>query len=636
VNLSGGTFIANLNNVVIAKKDIQQGAVNGTLTIGASAANAVQANRISIGVGPGTANGSLRFAGGSLSADVIERGTGTAAFDWTGGTLRVNTFGNGAQLFDLNNAGSGRLSPGVPIGVTNIRGNYVQGPSAASQLDLGGTTPATGHDQINVTGSATLAGTLDVRFSGGFTPVLGNTFDLLTFASRSGMFQNVLLPTLPGPTAFQLDYSVPTKVTLKMVTPQSLDWIGPAPSGTWSSASNWSAAAPPTTNSDANFSNTTAVDKQAVLDANATVHRVTIGGSNGTMSVVIPSDRTLLATDRIVVAGGGRLDLARGNVLSSAIELDDGTLRGGGITSTPIIAEDGTIDVPDAMQDLTLEGNVTITAARELTKTGPGRLNVTGALTGGSLNVAAGSTVAGPVMLTNLSLGGPDTTFRLQPASGVAVLSSLDVDGDDMPAATFDLTNNALVIDYSGPSPEEMIRTQILAGRGGPGLDAAWDGKGITSSSATVANNDEPDSRSIGYAENSALPLGPYMNFRGQQVDDTSILIAFTRTGDANLDGVVNDDDVTILGAFYAPGVSNPHWALGDFDYNGFVDDDDVTLLGVFYDPSAAPLIASVSPGTNEVTAVPEPSTLVSLSVSVLMLSALFAGVRRGRTSIPF
>ena len=69
--------------------------------------------------------------------------------------------------------------------------------------------------------------------------------------------------------------------------------------------------------------------------------------------------------------------------------------------------------------------------------------------------------------------------------------------------------------------------------------------------------------------------------------------MAFTRTADANLDGVVNDDDVTIVGASYAPGVAGASWAVGDFDYNGFVDDDDVTLLGVLYDPGAPPLAAA-------------------------------------------
>jgi hypothetical protein len=92
----------------------------------------------------------------------------------------------------------------------------------------------------------------------------------------------------------------------------------------------------------------------------------------------------------------------------------------------------------------------------------------------------------------------------------------------------------------------------------------------------------------VAYAENAAQPLGPYTTFRGQSVDDTAVIIAYTRTADANLDGVVNDDDVTIVGATYNPAAASQHWALGDFDFNGFVDDDDVTLLGAFFDPDAA------------------------------------------------
>jgi hypothetical protein len=48
---------------------------------------------------------------------------------------------------------------------------------------------------------------------------------------------------------------------------------------------------------------------------------------------------------------------------------------------------------------------------------------------------------------------------------------------------------------------------------------------------------------------------------------------------------------------------------LAIFDYNGFVDDDDVTLLGAFYDPSAVPLVASASAATANVAGVPEPQT---------------------------
>jgi hypothetical protein len=139
-------------------------------------------------------------------------------------------------------------------------------------------------------------------------------------------------------------------------------------------------------------------------------------------------------------------------------------------------------------------------------------------------------------------------------------------------------------------SPAGTIRSRIISGRGGAGLGATWNGAGITSSIAASANAAEPESRSVAYAENAALPLGKYTTFRGLPVDDTAILLALTRTGDLNLDGVVGDDDVTVLGASYAPGAANAAWAMGDIEYNGFVDDDDVTLLGAFYNPTAAPL----------------------------------------------
>jgi hypothetical protein len=158
-------------------------------------------------------------------------------------------------------------------------------------------------------------------------------------------------------------------------------------------------------------------------------------------------------------------------------------------------------------------------------------------------------------------------------------------------------------------------------------LGQSWSGTGITSSQVQADVAAHPESTSLAYADNAALPLGPRDTFRGETVDRTAILIGYTRTGDANLDGVVNDDDVTIVGAHYAPGVAKPAWALGDFDYNGFVDDDDVTLLGVFYDPEAAPLEASASPAPGVVAAIPEPTTLVLLCV--MLAATVIAAARR-------
>jgi hypothetical protein len=183
------------------------------------------------------------------------------------------------------------------------------------------------------------------------------------------------------------------------------------------------------------------------------------------------------------------------------------------------------------------------------------------------------------------------------------------------------------------------VRDKVLSGRGGSGLGKGWNGMGITSSAAATTNTTEPESRSVGYAENSTMPLGPFATFRGQPVDGTSILIAYTRTGDANLDGVANDDDVTIVSATYAPGVPQASWALGDFDYNGFVDDDDVTLLGAFYDPAAQALTlpspdlpaAGARRGITAA-AVPEPGTVALLVIG--LIAVLLRHVARRKVAV--
>ncbi|MEX2139567.1 MAG: Ig-like domain-containing protein [Pirellulales bacterium] len=193
-----------------------------------------------------------------------------------------------------------------------------------------------------------------------------------------------------------------------------------------------------------------------------------------------------------------------------------------------------------------------------------------------SLTLAAGSRA------TVLSAGTLDAVSRL---------NALNIGT----GATFDINDNALVLDYTGTSPEAAIRAKIIEGRGGVGVgNGNWNGTGITSGAAAAANELDPESRSIGYADNGTLPLGAYTTFRGQPVDATSVLIAFTRTGDANLDSLVNDDDATILGAFY-PNASAT-WAMADFDYTDTVDDNDATLLGAFYDPSATPFPAAAPP----------------------------------------
>src|SRR5205823_2365876 len=115
---------------------------------------------------------------------------------------------------------------------------------------------------------------------------------------------------------------------------------------------------------------------------------------------------------------------------------------------------------------------------------------------------------------------------------------------------------------------------------------------GIASFAASQAGGGDDISFAVGYVENSFLPqlgLSSYTSFGGQTVDSGSLLIRYTKGADANLDGIVNGDDVTIVGADLNNG-STGEWFLGDFDYDGICDGDDVTVLGALYDPTAPAL----------------------------------------------
>ena len=344
-------------------------------------------------------------------------------------------------------------------------------------------------------------------------------------------------------------------------------------SGVWSLLANWNGAVPNAPAARAAFADVITAPRTVTLDDPITLGRLEFDSSSS-YTIAGPN---VLAID--AANGKAQINVARGShTIGARLHLIDNT----------------EIGVSPADSTLTMTAGVNAPNVN-IEKTGAGTLAVNHLLAEG-LSINAGKVEITPVA------GAP----------GASVLGGLAIAGATAPTATLDLTTGAIVIDYTGTSPAATIHQQILSGRGGSGLGADWNGMGITSSAAAPANTTEPESRSIGYAENGILPLGPYTSFRGQAVDDTTLLMAFTRTGDANLDGVVNDEDVTIVGATYAPGVAQPHWALGDFDYNGFVDDVDVTLLSMFYDPAATPI--AMAAALSQPAAVPEPASFLLLA----------------------
>src|SRR5206468_3282975 len=99
-------------------------------------------------------------------------------------------------------------------------------------------------------------------------------------------------------------------------------------------------------------------------------------------------------------------------------------------------------------------------------------------------------------------------------------------------------------------------------------------------------------------------------------VDGSSVLVRWTRAGDANLDGAVDLTDFTFLASSFNG--TGKVWLNGDFNYDGTVDLTDFTVLASNFNTTAG----SVDVGT----AVPEPT-----SIALALTSAALVLPRRGR-----
>ena len=90
------------------------------------------------------------------------------------GTLSAVAMGGNLALT------GGTVAPGVGVGALSVGGAFTQSPGAALAIEL---ASASSFDVVNVTGSATLAGVIQVSLLGGFNPAVGSQFDILTSSS---------------------------------------------------------------------------------------------------------------------------------------------------------------------------------------------------------------------------------------------------------------------------------------------------------------------------------------------------------------------------------------------------------------------------------------------------------------------
>jgi hypothetical protein len=217
--------------------------------------------------------------------------------------------------------------------------------------------------------------------------------------------------------------------------------------------------------------------------------------------------------------------------------------------------------------------------------------------------------------------GGATVTLA---AGGSRSIKTAAVAVDLASGAKLDLNDNRLIVDYTaGASPVAALHT-LLASAYNYG---AWDGPGITSSTAGAAG---PGLFTLGCGEASGvfgLVGSETAAWGGQTIDGTSVLVRYTYAGDANLDGTIDGGDYGVIDNNIQIAGAHGYWN-GDFNYDGVVDGGDYGIIDNNIQAQGAPLPASdlIAPEPF-VTAVPEPAA--GLVVTFLASTSLFARGRR-------
>ena len=118
-----------------------------------------------------------------------------------------------------------------------------------------------------------------------------------------------------------------------------------------------------------------------------------------------------------------------------------------------------------------------------------------------------------------------------------------------------------------------VVQSLIIAGYNG----GAWNGAGgITSANAAAASSTSHKT-ALGYSEATDAFTTFNATFSGRSVDNTSILIRYTASGDANLDGKFDQSDldqVTARGHFN-DGTAYHTWTDGDMNFDARGDTAD-------------------------------------------------------------
>ncbi|MGA2497249.1 MAG: dockerin type I domain-containing protein, partial [Tepidisphaeraceae bacterium] len=170
------------------------------------------------------------------------------------------------------------------------------------------------------------------------------------------------------------------------------------------------------------------------------------------------------------------------------------------------------------------------------------------------LDAPAGSAID----LASLALSTPMAlTPSMNPVLRTGSLSITD-------GGSLDLAGNNLILDYAGLSPLSDVRQ--------------WLQNGLMGVTPSLVNSAQPASGAAALAlvDNALIHLP---SFAGQSLGGvfSQLLIQNALAGDANLDGVVDEQDY--LNIIANMGSSSSQWLLGDLNHDGMITPDDLAVV---------------------------------------------------------
>ncbi|HEY7088458.1 MAG TPA: hypothetical protein VH518_10240, partial [Tepidisphaeraceae bacterium] len=533
--------------------------------------------------------GAIKFSQSVSGASIDKSGTGPMLIhDASLGNLTVHagavaitgsasisnsTFAPGATLAGGTGVLSGSvslqsgsaLSPGGPrnVGTVAVNGN-LNVDSALWQFDLSNIQTVGGgtNDYATVNGSVQLNGisTLSINRTAG--SLSAGTYTLMQYSGTlSGGAGNFLLPQTRQLLAIDTS-SAPGAIMLVVGAGSigNLVWSGLA-GNTWENPAlgTWNNGAVPDRFfqwDNVTFDDTSTVGSVVI---NGQVTPGTMQINNDIFSYVIGGPGSIVDAPSLVKTGTGGATLAMaGGASIGSVVVNGGvlTIANNSAFGATTINAGGTMRIGGGSFGVgTIGSGPVLVNGGVLAFNRQDSIVVSNLISGnGTVQNMSGTTQFDRVQVGNLNISGGTVTISQKPSpnhpSGTSVVHSLTIGA----GGHMDLTNNSMVIDYTGAATPTLnsVRQSLSSGR--------------------LFNSVTDFNARLGYADNATLQLS---TFAGVSVDTSSVLIKYTFTGDADLDGDADGVDIGTWATNFTGelgGTGSAIWSQGDFDYDGDVD----------------------------------------------------------------